>query len=333
VQAASSTTTSITTFIKEEVKYFVGNMTSDTTMEAQKKRTMDALEKRFASAKAEVLQQQEKLQKSKNMPNLDKDHINNKRNVASPSAHASSAMPSPTASSKKGNVSLSSHNTPKDTPEANDSTYHLLSHPIHENLLTTNDTIPEKKGSVVNHVLHELLQKGDAAQKYMQGSKNMKVDHTILLDNFVQGNSSRSMALPSRSKRSTTHMSMKQLKKSDLFNVSQDLHSYEKFKPMHEIWKDYILQHLKNVGKLQLARSLLSADLHGAIILVAECKRATYTGVCGIMIRETAETFGLIAQDNKFRVVPKRGSVFMLQADSWKVTLHGDKLANRNLLP
>jgi hypothetical protein len=35
---------------------------------------------------------------------------------------------------------------------------------------------------------------------------------------------------------------------------------------------------------------------------VAECKSASsYQGVCGIMIRDTAETFGIISDDNRFR--------------------------------
>ncbi|RVW39767.1 Ribonuclease P protein subunit p29 [Vitis vinifera] len=113
---------------------------------------------------------------------------------------------------------------------------------------------------------------------------------------------------------------------------------YDIFKPMHDMWKGYMMQLLKNTGKNQLVQPLLSADLHGAIILVVECKIAAFNGVSGIMIRETAETLGIITQDDKFRgnpstgrIVPKKGSVFIFQADCWKVTLQGDKLTSRNL--
>jgi hypothetical protein len=34
---------------------------------------------------------------------------------------------------------------------------------------------------------------------------------------------------------------------------------------------------------------------------VAECKAASYEGVNGIMIRDTAETFGIISEDNRFQ--------------------------------
>ena len=36
-------------------------------------------------------------------------------------------------------------------------------------------------------------------------------------------------------------------------------------------------------------------------LVVAECKATSFTGVSGIMIRETAETFGIITQDDVFR--------------------------------
>jgi ribonuclease P protein subunit POP4 len=71
---------------------------------------------------------------------------------------------------------------------------------------------------------------------------------------------------------------------------------------MHEMWKEYITELTKSTPKKQLSETLLSADLHGALVIVAECKSASsYQGVCGIMIRDTAETFGIISDDNRFR--------------------------------
>nr|AFK38394.1 unknown [Lotus japonicus] len=105
-------------------------------------------------------------------------------------------------------------------------------------------------------------------------------------------------------------MSMKQHKKYGSLDLPQEFHKFDIFKPMHEMWKDYIMQLLKSTGKNQLAQCLLVADLHGANILVVECKIKHLTGTCGIMIRETSEAFGIITEDNKFRVVPKTVSVF-----------------------
>lgn len=85
-----------------------------------------------------------------------------------------------------------------------------------------------RKESKVDKVLHELLQSGDSAQKYMQGSRSKRIDNWILLDNYVQGRGvltgSRARALQIHSKRSKKCMSIKQLKKHGLFDLPQDFH-------------------------------------------------------------------------------------------------------------
>lgn len=81
---------------------------------------------------------------------------------------------------------------------------------------------------MVDKILHELLQHGDVAQKYMQGSRSIKVDNWVLLDNFVQGRGvstgSQIRALQVHSRRSKRHMSMKQLKKCGAFELPKQLH-------------------------------------------------------------------------------------------------------------
>ncbi|XP_034213394.1 ribonuclease P protein subunit p29 isoform X2 [Prunus dulcis] len=288
----------------------------------QRQRTLKALERRFEAAQAEL-----DLQKKKTVKRPKTEEAGKKSHIPTSSAVDSSA--------KSSNASASRSTPSKKDIDESGPTYAKLSQSVHENLLTTNVEVSGRKESKVDKVLHELLQSGDSAQKYMQGSRSKRIDNWILLDNYVQGRGvltgSRARALQIHSKRSKKCMSIKQLKKHGLFDLPQDFHCFDKFKPMHEMWKDYIVQLLKTTGKNQLAQCLLTADLHGAIISVAECKVTSYTGVSGIMIRETAETFGIITQDDKFRVVPKRFSVFIFQVDCWKITLHGDKLTSRNL--
>ncbi|KAE8710519.1 Detected protein of confused Function [Hibiscus syriacus] len=165
-----------------------------------------------------------------------------------------------------------------------------------------------KKGSRADKILHELRQGGDSAQKYMQRSRSIKFDNWILLDNFVKGRvmstGSQIRALKTHSKRSKRHMLMKQLKKSGVLELPQDNQKFDTFKPMHEMWKGYMSQLLKTTGKNQLAQCIICADLHGALILVAECNVTNFTGVSGIMIRETAETFGIITHDSKLQGNP-----------------------------
>ncbi|KAK6146976.1 hypothetical protein DH2020_017888 [Rehmannia glutinosa] len=301
-------------------------------MEDQRRRTLEALERRFAQAKAETQAQEQ--QKSKKRPIEDKEKMSS--NIESSSADSTFRKKTLSdASFRKGNFSFLGH-APKKDVDINEPAYLKLSHPVHENLLPNGVEVSDGK-ITVNRVLHELLQHGDAAQKYTQGSKNIKIENTILLDNYVpksgMSSNGRIRALQNGSKRSKKHMSLKQHKRTGSFDLRKEFHNFEIFRPMHDKWKAYVLQLLKIVGKDQLAQCFLNADLHGAIILVVQCKIVAYVGMHGIMVRETKETFGIITQDNKFRVVPKKDSVFVLQADAWKITLHGDRLASRNLIP
>lgn len=311
----------------------------------QKKRTLDALERRFALAKAEVLQQQQpspppKNRKLSHVQQGNEEGIQNK-NSSSKSLGTKSNKPDASSStpvSNKGHFAFTGYTPVRGTPgttdyEGDGPTYSLICQPVHDNLLKT-DVEPTSRGSTVDKILHTLLQSGDSAQKYMQGSRSMKIDNWMLLDNLVQGQGAtvgaRIKNYQSHSKRSKKHMSMRQHKKCGSFDLPTEFHNFDYFKPMHEMWKEYIAQLLKNVGANQLSQYLMAADLHGAILLVADCKVNSYTGVSGIMIRETAETFGIITRDNKFRVVPKKPSVFILQTDCWRVTLQGDKFTSRN---
>ncbi|KAI5665334.1 hypothetical protein M9H77_24657 [Catharanthus roseus] len=236
-------------------------MASDGRMEEQKKRTLDALERRFAQAEAEV---RIKKQKGKKRPREEKDRING--GVSYPPADAP-VTPSSSISKKKGNISFSGYASKEET-EANHVAYCQLSHSVDENLLGDGAEISNRR-SAVDHILHELFRQGDSAKKYVQGSKNMKIDIRIPLDTFVpkSGVSTIAQFRQAHSKRSKKHMSLKQQKKCGSFHLPQELHNFELFKPMHEMWKRYTMQLLKTVGNNQLAQCFLNADLHGALIL------------------------------------------------------------------
>lgn len=76
---------------------------------------------------------------------------------------------------------------------------------------------------MVDKICHELKNSG-----YMKRSKELKVDASILLDNFVPKRAgmigSRMRDLRSISKRSKRHMSMKQHKKCGTFDLPSDCH-------------------------------------------------------------------------------------------------------------
>ncbi|CAA0830474.1 ribonuclease P family protein [Striga hermonthica] len=183
-------------------------------MEEQKRRTMEAIERRFAQAKAEVQTQQ---RRSKKRPIEEMERVAS--DVDSPSADSRLRKP----------VSDKLKKTDSDTPsrkdvDVNEPAYSKISHPVNENLLPNGIEVSDGK-AVVNRVLHELLQHGDAAQKYMQGSKTLKIENTILLDNFVQKSGmSSGRTLQNGSKRSKKHMSLKQHKKCGSFDLPKEFH-------------------------------------------------------------------------------------------------------------
>ncbi|KAJ0908595.1 putative ribonuclease P [Helianthus annuus] len=274
-------------------------MTTGTSTQAPTNLAFEAI------ARREAFERQLQQQKNKNTNRfLEKNRVKGSANLNRDSAPSTNAASTP---SKKGKYSFTWKTATR----------------VCRKLMQAN---------VVDKMLHELFQSGDSAQNYLQGSKKMEIDNRVPLDNKVQNrNVELSKVLRSHSKRSKKHMSMKQHKKIGSLDLPQDLHKFELFQPMHEMWKDYMTQLLKGAEKSQMLKCLLSADLHGAHILVVECKMAYFKGVSGIMIRETAETFGIITKDNKLKVVLKKISVFMLQVDCWKITLQGDKLTSRKV--
>ncbi|XBJ03156.1 hypothetical protein VPH35_022384 [Triticum aestivum] len=295
------------------------------TISDQKKRTLEAIQQRYAAAKAKKLKdEQPKCPKNKDStpkPKFDA-RIKGKTPKFTPS-RTSALLPTFRA---QGNSSHQQNTSGSSGGEVNP-IYSELSFVLHENL-SQDDYSDLDSTDIVHNVVYDIIQKGGEAGRIAKGSKKLKLDRGILLDNYVQRGpilvDAQSQSLLTHSKRSKRHMSLKQHKKCGSFDLHDTFRRFDLYKPIHEMWKEYM--------KKQLSENLLSADLHGALIIVAQCKAASYQGVSGIMIRDTAETFGIISEDNRFRVVPKAGSVFVLQADCWKVTLIGDKLSPKEKL-
>ncbi|KAJ3703139.1 hypothetical protein LUZ61_006844 [Rhynchospora tenuis] len=289
-----------------------------TPVSYQKKRALDALERRFAVAKAELNQvdQFNSNPSQKDLPNSSTPQL--------PSTQkGKSVLSSGSTLQQKASHSFDGENHP---------IYSELSEAVHESLLQGATMDPNRRDAV-EKVLVDIMRKGDESGGFVSGVKKIKKENWVLLDNFLSKDdnslaNARAKSLRSHSKRSRIHMSMKQHRQFGSFNISKEFHNFERFKPMHAMWKEYICELVKDAGKKQLTERLLTADLHGAFLSVVESKTVSYVGISGIMVRETTETFGIISQNNKFKVVPKAGSIFMLQADSWMVTLCGDMLSD-----
>ncbi|XP_062179470.1 ribonuclease MRP protein subunit POP4-like [Phragmites australis] len=313
---------------------------------------------RSGEAKAKKLQDEQLKCLKKNHVNTPKPKFDALRKGKAPEFTPCRTSAQPT--SNKGVAFSSSRRQQKPSTssgEESNPVYAELSCAIHDNLFQ--DGISELDSTeVVRSVIYDIIQKGGDAGKITKGAKKLKLEKGILLDNYVQRGprlvDAQARSLLIHSKRSKRHMSLKQHKKCGSFDLDGTFHKFDLYKPMYEMWKEYIRELTKitpdlgyiiserlNERKLiilrkkQLSENLLSADLHGALLIVAECKAASYQGVSGIMIRDTAETFGIISEDNRFRepaAVPKVGSVFILQADCWKVTLIGGKLSPKEKL-
>ncbi|XP_023156148.1 ribonuclease P protein subunit p29 isoform X2 [Zea mays] len=152
------------------------------------------------------------------------------------------------------------------------------------------------------------------------------IDPIVPLDNYVQRGSrlvdDQARSLLIHSKRSKRHMSLKQHKKCGSFDLDGTFHKYDLYKLMHEMWKDYIKELMDMSPKKKFTENLLSADLHGALLI--ECKRNHDSGYC-------RDVWNYI-RGQPLPGLPKAGSVFVLQADRWKFTLIGDKLSPREKL-
>lgn len=127
-------------------------MATDSSSQDQRKRTLDALERRFAVAKAELLHEQNKTPSKRT--SVDNRIVNIKNTSSSSSSPIAAILSSLINSSQIDN---------KET----DPTYLQLSHPVHVNLLLPNVKFQNRKRSMADTMLHELLKNGDYSQRYM----------------------------------------------------------------------------------------------------------------------------------------------------------------------
>ena len=80
----------------------------------------------------------------------------------------------------------------------------------------------------MNRVIRDILLSGDKGYQYAKGSRNVKFDSWILLDNFVPKNAvsanSRVKALKNHSNRSKKHMSMREHRQCGSFHLPEEFH-------------------------------------------------------------------------------------------------------------
>ncbi|VDK76637.1 unnamed protein product [Onchocerca ochengi] len=73
---------------------------------------------------------------------------------------------------------------------------------------------------------------------------------------------------------------------------------YSQFEPLYELWCDYFSTLVDGSGGQWDAR-VLKADYHGCMLMVAEAANPVQIGICGIVTRETRQTFMLITKQDR----------------------------------
>uniref|UniRef100_A0A0R3RGT1 Ribonuclease P protein subunit p29 n=1 Tax=Elaeophora elaphi TaxID=1147741 RepID=A0A0R3RGT1_9BILA len=96
----------------------------------------------------------------------------------------------------------------------------------------------------------------------------------------------------------------RRITKSDLKDLK-----YSQFEPLYELWCDYFSTLVEGSGG-QLDARVLKADYHGCLLMVAEAANPSQAGLCGIVTRETRQTFILITKQDRLLTIPKQDTIF-----------------------
>jgi ribonuclease P protein subunit POP4 len=138
-----------------------------------------------------------------------------------------------------------------------------------------------------------------------------------------------------KKKRTPKQMSSKERKKKRLFYLDRKAEiQYDKYLPLHELWKQYIYDLFleSNFESMTTSDTLLKADFHGCILSVIQSKVPSLVGTEGIVIQETENTFNILTQKNKLKLIPKQGSIFSCNLEiekTFTVTIYGDNFCYR----
>ncbi|RKP20829.1 RNase P subunit p29-like protein, partial [Rozella allomycis CSF55] len=96
------------------------------------------------------------------------------------------------------------------------------------------------------------------------------------------------------------------------FEIPKNYQKYECFTKLNELWNGYITEVLQDESGDSMLVALIKSDLHGAKIKVQRSKNKSVINKSGIIVKETANTFQIITEDDKLQSIPKMNSVFLL---------------------
>ncbi|KAM7015667.1 ribonuclease P protein subunit p29 [Tautogolabrus adspersus] len=137
-----------------------------------------------------------------------------------------------------------------------------------------------------------------------------------------------------RSRKKAKGLNARQKRAMKVFQIKPEHQRYEMFLPLHELWKQYIINLCGGANRLSnpqfLQQKLVKADFHGAIISVVRSKCPSYVGMTGILVQEFKHVFKLITKEDKLKVIPKRNSVFEVEINGFVSHIYGNPLEQRS---
>lgn len=128
-------------------------------------------------------------------------------------------------------------------------------------------------------------------------------------------------------------LNARQKRAMKIFDIKPEHQKYELFLPLHELWKQYIIDLCNGLAPTcnpQFVQGkLLKADFHGAIIKVVRSKCSSYVGLTGILVQEFKHVFKIITKEDKLKVIPKRKSVFEVEINGFVSHIYGSRFEQR----
>ncbi|KAL7833330.1 hypothetical protein AOLI_G00282900 [Acnodon oligacanthus] len=129
-------------------------------------------------------------------------------------------------------------------------------------------------------------------------------------------------------------LNAKERRELKVFQLKPEHHKYELFLPLHELWKQYIVDlcnGLKPESNLQtIQQKLLKADFHGAVLTVVRSKCPSYVGTTGILVQELKHVFKIITKEDRLKTIPKRSSVFSVEMGDFITHIYGSRFELRS---
>jgi len=145
-------------------------------------------------------------------------------------------------------------------------------------------------------------------------------------------------------RKSKKQLTAKERRNLGLFRLPKRGLQYSSFLPLHNLWSGYMKELLDLEGleasgwkpclneeprQMQLQTRLCRADLHGAMVKVANATCPSHKDVQGLVVMETKNTLQILGKDNTLRVIPKLGSSFTFVVGGYLFTIPGASIDSK----